>query len=106
MDYAYTYSDPGRLYLNVTNRCTNRCGYCVRDYRPGRGDGRLWGGPEPDLAELLRTIEARGGAGAFDEIVWCGFGEPTFRLDLIMGAGPHLRARERGSASTRTGTAR
>ncbi|MEN8152098.1 MAG: TatD family nuclease-associated radical SAM protein [Planctomycetota bacterium] len=91
MDYAYTYSSPRRLYLNVTNRCTNRCSFCVRDVRAGLGDGHLRGGEEPDLDALLAAIDAKG--DTFDEIVWCGFGEPTFRLDLIVAAAPELRER-------------
>jgi TatD DNase family protein len=39
---------------------------------------------------LLEAIDVRG--GPFTEIIWCGFGEPTFRLDLIVDAGPHLKA--------------
>lgn len=92
VDYAYRFASADRLYLNVTNRCTNRCVFCVRNFQPGLGDGRLWGGPEPGAHDLLRAIEERGGAGAFSEIVWCGFGEPTFRLDLIVDVSPVLRA--------------
>lgn len=91
MDYAYTYADPNRLYLNVTNRCTNRCSFCVRNYREGLGDGRLKGGEEPDLGALLSAVDEKG--ADFDEIVWCGFGEPTFRLDLIVAAARELRDR-------------
>ena len=92
MDWTYHYGDPARLYLNVTNRCTNRCGFCVRAGVTGLGDGLLWGGPEPTLDELLRAIDERH-AGPLREVIWCGFGEPTYRLDLITGATPHLRRR-------------
>lgn len=92
VDYAYRFASSDRLYLNVTNRCTNRCVFCVRNFQPGLGDGRLWGGTEPGLDDLLRAVEDRGGASAFSEIVWCGFGEPTFRLDLIVAAGPVFRS--------------
>jgi TatD DNase family protein len=92
MDWAYRYRDPSRLYLNVTNRCTNRCAFCVRARTSRLGDGLLAGGEEPELDELLDAVEARGGASSFDEIVWCGYGEPTIRLDLITGAGPAFRA--------------
>jgi TatD family-associated radical SAM protein len=93
MDWTYHYGDPTRLYLNVTNRCTNRCGFCVRNGARGLGDGLLWGGPEPGQDALLRSIETRHGSSPLREIVWCGFGEPTFRLDLITGAADALRAR-------------
>lgn len=92
MDFAYHYGDPSRLYLNVTNRCTNRCGFCVRNGLSGLGDGRLWGGAEPDLDALLSAISDRW-TEEVREVVWCGFGEPTFRLDLIVAAAPWLRAR-------------
>lgn len=92
MDYAYRFASRDRLYLNVTNRCTNRCSFCVRNFQPGLGDGRLWGGSEPGLEDLLDAVDRRGGADKFSEIVWCGFGEPTFRLDLILEASPVFRA--------------
>jgi TatD DNase family protein len=95
MDHAYTFGDPSTIYLNVTNRCTNRCSFCVRRYSSGLGSGRqLLGGPEPDLAALLAAVEACREAEGIDdleEIVWCGFGEPTFRLDLIVAASPVFR---------------
>ena len=53
----------------------------------------LWGGPEPTRKELLRAIDARHGDRPLREVVWCGFGEPTYRLDLITAAAPNLRAR-------------
>lgn len=95
MDHAYTFGEPSTIYLNVTNRCTNRCAFCVSRYAPGLGSGRrLKGGPEPGLDALLAAVEAcrvREGIDEFQEVVWCGFGEPTFRLDLIVAAGPELR---------------
>lgn len=92
MDFAYRFASADRLYLNVTNRCTNRCHFCVRSHRGGLGDGRLWGGSEPDANQLIEAIERKGGAGAYSEIVWCGFGEPSFRLDLIREVSPQLRS--------------
>ncbi|HSN57221.1 MAG TPA: TatD family nuclease-associated radical SAM protein [Candidatus Sulfomarinibacteraceae bacterium] len=91
MDWAYRFRDPETLYLNVTNRCTNRCTFCVRARTPRLGDGLLAGGPEPKLDELLAAVDARGGAASFREIVWCGYGEPTLRLDLILAASPRFR---------------
>ena len=93
MEYTYRYGDPRRLYLNVTNRCTNRCSFCVRYFNAGLGGAVLWGDEEPDIRMLRDSVEGVGGAGAFSEFVWCGFGEPTFRLDLIVEAAGWLRSK-------------
>jgi TatD DNase family protein len=92
MECTYRYGDPDRLYLNVTNRCTNRCSFCVRFFRKGMGGAVLWGDNEPDIRTLRYAIRSRGGVGAFSEFIWCGFGEPTFRLDLITETAGWLRS--------------
>jgi TatD DNase family protein len=92
MEYAYRYGDARKLYLNVTNRCTNRCSFCVRNWTEGLGGAVLWGGAEPDLPMLQRAVGTQGPLENFREFVWCGYGEPTFRLDLILQAAPWLRS--------------
>ena len=92
MDWTYQYRDPEKLYLNVTNRCSNRCSFCVRSRAARLGDGMLLGDDEPTLDELLDAVENRGGPERFSEIVWCGYGEPTVRLDLILDASPVFHA--------------
>lgn len=92
MDYAYTYGDTGKLYLNATNRCTNRCSFCVRYRTEGLGDSILWGDDEPDLDRLMEGVYSHGLFEDFREFIWCGYGEPTFRLDLILDAAPRLRS--------------
>ncbi len=92
LDYAYTYGDTRNLYLNVTNRCTNRCSFCVRYRAEGLGGAVLWGGDEPDLEKLQTAVLRKGSLQDFREFIWCGYGEPTFRLDLIRDAAPWLRS--------------
>ncbi len=68
------------LYLNITNRCTNRCLFCIRfhtDYVKGH-NLRLTN--EPNEEELKEAI---GDPSQYKEIVFCGYGEPLFRLDLV-----------------------
>lgn len=101
MEYAYRYGDPGRLYLNVTNRCANRCSFCVRGDSDGLGGALLRGAEEPDFARLREAVVRHGGPGRFREIVWCGYGEPTYRLDLIGEAAAWLRS---GGAKIRLNT--
>ena len=101
MEYSYRYGDPDRLYLNVTNHCTNRCPFCVRSHTHSLGGSVLWGGPEPDLKALKEAVLSRGPLEDFNEFIWCGFGEPTYRLDLITEAADWLRS---GGAKIRLNT--
>ncbi|MCX7913705.1 MAG: YchF/TatD family DNA exonuclease [Thermodesulfovibrionales bacterium] len=75
---AYKIRD--NLYLNITNSCTNECSFCVRfhtDYVKGH-NLRLKN--EPTETEL---IEAIGDPKEYKEIVFCGYGEPLLRLDVV-----------------------
>ena len=77
-EIAYRIRDS--LYLNITNRCTNKCSFCIRfhsDYVKGH-NLRLAG--EPTEEELKKAI---GDPEQYQEIVFCGYGEPMLRLDLI-----------------------
>ena len=77
-EIAYRIRDS--LYLNITNRCTNRCSFCVRfhsDYVKGH-NLRL---PEEPTEEELK--EAIGDPSQHREIVFCGYGEPLLRLDTV-----------------------
>lgn len=68
------------LYLNITNRCTNICKFCIRfhtDYVKGHN---LRLEREPSAEELIEAIED---PKKYKEIVFCGYGEPFLRLDLI-----------------------
>ncbi len=94
MVIAYPYR-PESLYLNVTNRCSNDCRFCVRkrgDFSLAGFDLRLTEEPSADqvLAAIAEQETAHG--GPFGEVVFCGFGEPTFRLELIGEVGRALRS--------------
>jgi TatD DNase family protein len=68
------------LYLNLTNECTNSCDFCVRfesDFVKGHN---LRLNHEPNFQEI---ITAMGDFQKYDEVVFCGFGEPTLRLDIL-----------------------
>jgi TatD family-associated radical SAM protein len=82
----------GSRYLNVTNRCTLRCAFCPKfngSWTVAGYDLRLTE-EEPDANRL---IAAAGDTDAFQEIVFCGFGEPTLRLYTVLEAGAELRQR-------------
>ena len=77
---AYDYF--GSLYINMTNRCDCRCVFCIRD-QESSGLGGLWLDGEPTRQEVLDTVLAMDPTG-YPEIVFCGYGEPTCRLDDML----------------------
>ncbi len=68
------------LYLNLTNECTNSCSFCVRFYSDFVKGHNLKLDHEPNFQEV---IAAMGDFEKYDEVVFCGLGEPTLRLDLL-----------------------
>jgi cyclic pyranopterin phosphate synthase len=80
--YRY-HPSPGLVYINATNRCTNRCTFCVRQFTPGLSGYMLYLKSEPTADELWEALQ-REIHPTDRQVVWCGFGEPTIRLDLIL----------------------
>ncbi len=68
------------LYINLTNRCTSQCYFCIRSVSDFVKGHKLRLEAEPSAADVLREIAA---AGKYREIVFCGYGEPTLRLEVI-----------------------
>ena len=78
---AYPIGDS--LYLNLTNRCTNACTFCVRTTTDGGMGYDLWIDKEPTVEEMVDDIKAKGVEG-YKELVLCGYGEPTERYDDML----------------------
>lgn len=81
------------LYLNVTSRCTNRCAFCAKNRSRQVKGHDLTLEREPAVEEVLAAVEAAGGAAAWDEVVFCGLGEPLLRLDAVLALARELRRR-------------
>lgn len=73
-----------KLYLNITNKCSNRCVFCLRNFKKGVGDFTLKLNQEPSFEQVITELERAIHRKVWREIVFCGFGEPTERLDLVL----------------------
>ncbi|MCB1214925.1 MAG: YchF/TatD family DNA exonuclease [Deltaproteobacteria bacterium] len=75
------------LYLNITNRCTLACVFCPKfvDWEVKGHYLKLKG--EPSFEELVQAI---GESKNYDEVVFCGYGEPTQRLDMLKKIAAYL----------------
>lgn len=81
-----TYQLGDSLYVNVTNRCSNSCFFCVRNGQDAVGSAQsLWLEREPTKEEIVEDI-LKNDLSRYKEIVFCGFGEPLMRFDAVVYA--------------------
>jgi radical SAM enzyme (TIGR04100 family) len=87
-----TYPVKSGLYVNLTNRCPCACEFCLRNNAPGIfGSDSLWLEREPTVDEIIASIDSRN-LDDFTELVFCGYGEPTERLDDLLSVAGHLKS--------------
>lgn len=81
------------LYINITNKCPCNCTFCIRH----NGDsvlesGSLWfGGDEPSFDDVKNAFD-EWDLSEFREAVFCGYGEPTERIDLLCQVCDYIRS--------------
>lgn len=89
-DISYTYEIGDSLYINVTNRCNADCVFCDR-----KGEAMIKGynlkmkkSEEPEADIYMRQI---GNPKKYKEIVFCGYGEPTIRFDVVKEVAAYVK---------------
>lgn len=88
-DIVYVYG--GKVYLNLTNRCPCNCTFCIRKNGEGLGSAEtLWHHGDPTTEQVLAALRAFDFT-PYDEITFCGYGEPTCALDALVAAADYLR---------------
>lgn len=88
-----TYQVKDSVYVNLTNRCPCACTFCLRNNADGVfGSGSLWLEREPTVCEIEGSLSGWD-FERFREIVFCGYGEPTERLDVLLEVAKFIRGR-------------
>lgn len=85
---TYVYELDKNLYINLTNRCSNACTFCVRNGHDGYFGNKLWLAKEPTAEEVLAAIDF---GKKYEQAVFCGFGEPTERIDVLVKVAEELK---------------
>ena len=86
-----TYPFKTGLYVNLTNRCPCACVFCLRKNAPGVfGTDSLWLEREPTVDEIIESVDSRN-LDDFKELVFCGYGEPTERLEDLLLVAKHVK---------------
>ena len=88
----YVYILDGRAYVNLTNICHNACAFCIRNTGDGVAGSPLWLNKEPSADEVLASFEAVKKELKDNEVVFCGYGEPTERLDVLTECAERIKA--------------
>ncbi|HOB63952.1 MAG: radical SAM protein [Clostridiales bacterium] len=97
-----TYRINDRIYINLTNRCSNACEFCVR-IDDKYSDFNLWLEKEPTAEEIIAELGEMEGAS---EIVFCGYGEPLYRLDAIIPVSEYAHNKGKKTRINTNGQAR
>lgn len=87
-----SYEVGNNLYLNLTNQCPCACTFCIRNNSDGAyGSDPLWLEHEPTMEEIRADLSKRD-LSAYNEVIFCGFGEPTCRLDALLETAKWLKS--------------
>lgn len=79
------------LYVNLTNRCSAACTFCLRQTMDHVGESdSLWLDREPTAREVIEEF-SKWDLSQFTEIVFCGFGEPTCALPVLLEVAKWLK---------------
>lgn len=77
-----TYQIGKGVYINLTNKCSNDCTFCERNRISGVEGYYLWLQNEPTAEEIIKSLRNYP-TDDFDQVIFCGFGEPTYRWETI-----------------------
>ena len=90
-EYNLVYLLEGKVYINLTNSCTNNCVFCIRDIKDDVVGANLFLNTEnvkaEDVISQLEAIKDK----LSSEIVFCGYGEPMLKLDVIKEVAKYIK---------------
>lgn len=80
----------GKIYINLTNKCTNECVFCIRTLKDDVCGANLWLKNDSVTAEeVIKQLQII--KRDEDEIVFCGYGEPTLKLEILKEVAKYIK---------------
>lgn len=105
IELIISYELGNSLYINLTNRCSNACDFCLRSGKNDiesdkwessedlSGTNELWLDHEPSVEEIIEDLKKRE-LKKYSEVVFCGFGEPFMRFDDCVDVAKWLKTQD------------
>ena len=88
-DILYTYQN--QVYANITNKCDCSCTFCIRSHKDAIGQAEnLWHKTDPSLEEIKKAMDEFDFT-EYDELVYCGYGEPTCALQTLIESAAYAK---------------
>ena len=89
MSNTLVYLLDGKIYINLTNRCTNDCIFCLRKDKSDVKGQELWLDNENftsfDVIQQFETFKPS------KEVIFCGYGEPMMKLDVLKEVAKYIK---------------
>ncbi len=94
MTENYLYFLDNKPYINMTNACTNRCVFCVRNQKEDVQGAKLWLNSDNAVSKdvIKQLDENKNKIISAGEIVFCGYGEPLVKIDEVVDICKYLKA--------------
>lgn len=91
---VYTLDD--KIYINLTNRCTNDCIFCLRNDKADVKGQELWLDSEDItsddvIAQFDKILKSFDNSNFKNEVIFCGYGEPMLKLDVLKSVASYIR---------------
>ena len=85
MTNILVYTLENKIYINLTNRCTNDCIFCLRNDKSDVCGQGLWLDNENSTAQdVIAQFEKIYAQTPSEEVIFCGYGEPMLKLDNLI----------------------
>ncbi len=94
MSNVLVYTLDGKIYINLTNRCTNECIFCLRKDKSDVKGQELWLDDENSTAsDVIEQFEKIYPTTPSEEIIFCGYGEPMLKFEELKEVAKYLKAK-------------
>ena len=90
-DYNLVYLLDNKIYINLTNSCTNDCVFCIRSIKDDVVGTNLFLNTENVKAEDVISQLEKFKDKMSDEVVFCGYGEPMLKLDILKTVAKYIK---------------